>query len=216
VTPGARPRPPDGLARLMLVTDRRVARNRDLVATVGTAAAGGVGIVQVREHELEDAELSRLVTRLREVLPSRVAIVVNGRPELARKLGVGLHLPAAAPALPARASGGGLSLLGRSAHDEAEAERAAGEGVDYVLLGTIYETSSKPGRPGSGPDLVRAVARRIAPVPVFAIGGVTVARIPELRHAGAYGVAACGAFLRARDPRRVAQAMTLALTVART
>jgi thiamine monophosphate synthase len=51
-------------------------------------------------------------------------------------------------------------------------------------------------------------------VPVFAIGGVTVTRIPELIHGGAFGVAVCGAILSSNDPRRVAQAMSLALEVA--
>jgi thiamine-phosphate pyrophosphorylase len=62
---------------------------------------------------------------------------------------------------------------------------------------------------------VRSVVERIAPVPVYAIGGITVSRVPAVRRAGAHGVAACAAFLRAGDPRRVAEAMVLALDVAR-
>ncbi len=199
----------------MLVTDRHAARGRDLVALVRAAVDGGVGIVQLRERDLDDAELGRLARRLQEALPTRVALVVNGRPALARELGLGLHLPAAAPPLADRALREALPLFGRSTHDEVEAECAAVEGADYVVLGTIYATSSKPGRPGSGPELVRAVARRVEPLPLFAIGGVTVARVPELLRAGAHGVACCSALLAARDPRRVAQALALAIAVAR-
>ena len=197
----------------MLVTDRHLVRGGDLLPVVMRAVEGGVGLVHVRERDLDDRAVSRLIDGLGAALPQRTSIVINGRPELARALGVGLHLPASAPTELA-ASADRSRTLGRSAHDEDEVLRACGEQVDYVLLGTIYPTRSKPGHPGAGVDLVRAVARRVPRVPVFAIGGITVARIPELVHAGAHGIAACRAFLEAPDPSRVAQAMTLALTVA--
>jgi thiamine-phosphate pyrophosphorylase len=137
---------------------------------------------------------------------------LNARPGLAAELDLGLHLPARHPPLaptdPAR-----RRLHGRSAHDEREAMVAVGEGASYIVLGTIYPTPSKPGHPGSGSELLRRVAPRVAPLPVYAIGGVVVSRIPRLLHAGAYGVAVCGAILAANDPQRVAQAMALGLEV---
>ena len=61
--------------------------------------------------------------------------------------------------------------------------------------------------------LVERVAPCVAPIPLYAIGGIRVTRIPELLRAGAHGVAVCSALLAANDPRRVAEAMTLALSV---
>ncbi len=197
----------------MLVTDRHLVRGGDLRPAVTQAVLGGVGLVHVRERDLDDRALARLLDALRAALPEATPIVINNRPELARALGVGLHLPAAAPTALATTADRSRTL-GRSAHDEDEVRRACREQVDYVLLGTIYPTRSKLGHPGAGIELVRTVARHAAGIPVLAIGGVTVARIPELVHAGAHGVAACRAFLEAPDPARVAQAMTLALTVA--
>ena len=201
------------LPRLMLVTDRRLVRGGDLRRAVSRAVQGGVGLVQVRERDLADPELTALVESLRAEIGEAARIVINGRPDLARDLRVGLHLSAAAPAPEARAGRGGPWPVGRSAHDEEEARRAVEQGVDYILLGTIYRTRSKPGRQPAGPDLVRAVTLGSPDARVLAIGGVVVHRIPELLRAGAYGVAACRAFLRAPDPLRVAQAMTLALTL---
>jgi thiamine-phosphate diphosphorylase len=198
----------------MLVTNRQIVRGHDLRPAVARAVEGGVGLVHVRERDLDDVALGALIDKLRAVLPRATTLVVNGRPALARALGIGLHLPAAAPACTAGSEPAAPRPLGRSAHDEAEAVRARDEDVDYLLLGTIYPTRSKPGRAGAGADLVRAVVRRVPTLPVFAIGGVSVPRIPELLHAGAYGVAACRALLEAHDPRRVAQAMTLALSLA--
>jgi thiamine-phosphate pyrophosphorylase len=61
---------------------------------------------------------------------------------------------------------------------------------------------------------VGKVSQLVAPVPVYAIGGITVSSIPALIRAGAHGIAVCGALLGANDPKRVAEAMTLALDVA--
>ena len=111
-------------------------------------------------------------------------------------------------------SGGKLELVGRSVHGPRQASRAAEQGVDYMILGPIYETASKPGHPGSGVGLVEQVSRLVHPVPLFAIGGIEVSRVPAVIHAGAHGIAVSGAILGASDPRRVAEALALALTVA--
>jgi thiamine-phosphate pyrophosphorylase len=195
----------------MLVTDRRRTRGRQLVSLVAEAARGGVGIVQIRELDLPDDELRALVQELRGAVPSQTLFVVNGRRRVARTQGVGLHLGAAEPEPPQRAA---YPLFGQSAHSLSEARRAVERRASYVVLGTIYPTPSKPGHPGFGPALVAEVSRAVRPIPIYAIGGVVVSRIPELLHAGAHGVAVCGALLSANDPRRVAQAMALALKVA--
>lgn len=167
-------------------------------------------MVQVRERDLPDDALRDLVKRILERAPPDTRVVVNGRYRVARTARVGLHLPAGAlPPTKPRS----LALYGRSAHDDEEARAALAEGVSYMILGTIYPTASKPGHPGSGVDLVREVSQAVQPTPVYAIGGIEIARVPEVIHAGAHGVAVCGAILSASDPRRVAEAFTLALHV---
>jgi len=205
--------PKPTLPRLMLVTDRRRTRRRALVPLVAKAVEGGVGFVQLRERDLPDDELRPLVRELRDALGGAATIVVNTAYRVARTDDLGLHLPASAP-LPWSGGGGRPALFGRSAHDPEEAALAVSENADYLVLGTIYPSESKPGHPGAGLELVREIGRQVEPMPVYAIGGVRVSRIPDLIHAGAHGVAVCGAILGANDPRRVAEAMTLALTVA--
>jgi thiamine-phosphate pyrophosphorylase len=196
----------------MLVTDRARTRGRALAAVVAEAVRGGAGIVQVREPGLAEEELGALVQRIREVVPAGTPLVVNGSVRLARSLDVGLHLPARHPPL------GGWrpehAPFGRSVHDERELERALAERVDYVVVGTVFETAGKPGARPAGLALVERVSRLVHPMPVFAIGGVTVSRVPAVIHAGAWGVAVVGALLEAPDPGRVAQAFDLALAVA--
>ncbi len=85
-------------------------------------------------------------------------------------------------------------LVGRSVHTAAEAARVdAAGGVDYLTLGTVYASASKPGRLPCGVDALAATARAVR-LPVLAIGGVTVDRLGELLAAGAAGAAAIGLF----------------------
>jgi thiamine-phosphate pyrophosphorylase len=202
---------PSGLPRLLLVTDRRRTRGRDLVELVGRAVHGGVGWVQLREPDLPDDELRELMVRLRAVVPEGTLLSVNTSLRVARTTGVGLHRPARAAI--ERRPDLGSAPYGRSVHDDEELRDALAEQVDYVIAGTVFPTVSKPGRRPGGLALVERVCRLAHPVPVYAIGGISITRVPALLHAGAHGVAVCGAILSDNDPERVAQAMTLALEV---
>ena len=199
------------LPRLMLVTDRHATGGRDLVEVVADAVGGGVELVQVRERELADDQLTALLLRLQERLQSKpVRLLVNGRPAIARALGLGLHLAATAPPpgppLPA--------CYGRAAHDEREACQALREPVSYLVVGPVFPTASKPGHRGTGLALVARVAGLAAPTPVLAIGGLTPERVGSVRAAGAYGVAVRSAILGARDPATEARAFADALRAA--
>ncbi|MCP3978100.1 MAG: thiamine phosphate synthase [bacterium] len=203
-------RSPRAVPRLMLVTDRHRCRGRPLVPLIVQAIEGGVDWVQVREKDLADDALRAIVLELRGAAPG-VRISVNSSRRVARTLDLGLHLPASAEYQDGQTTSG---LWGRSVHGPAEAESAAREGADYVVAGTVYPTESKPGRRGRGSELVEEIVRVVSPVPVLAIGGVSVTRIPELIHAGAHGVAVCGVLLGSNHPRRTAQSLRLALDVA--
>ena len=186
-----------------------------MVALIARAVEGGVGMVQLREKDLRDDELRGLLERLRRYVPADLPVVVNGSSRVARTMRVGLHLGAGIPLPRDRTDGRreDYALFGRSAHDVAEAREALRDRPSYLILGTVFPTESKPGHPGCGTKLVQSISRLVAPVPVYAIGGVTVSAIPTVVRAGAHGVAVCGAILSANNPRRVAEAMALALEV---
>jgi len=88
--------------------------------------------------------------------------------------------------------------IGASVHDLATADRRRLEGVDYLVAGSVYETASHPDAPPAGLALIE----RLSPMdlPVIAIGGVTLERVPEVRRAGAAGVAVIRAVWGAADP----------------
>jgi thiamine-phosphate diphosphorylase len=185
---------------IALVTDRR-RLGADwpdaLPALARRAARAGVDLVQVREADLDGAALLALVMRtVAAVAGTRARVVVNGRADVALAAGAhGVHLPSTGPpACRIRALAPPGWLVGRSVHSAAEAARAGAAGaVDYLLLGTVFATASKPGlAPCGASELARAVAATA--VPVLAIGGVALARMTEVAGAGAAGVAAISLF----------------------
>ncbi len=154
-------------------------------------------------------------------------LVVNGRPDVALAAGaraVQLGRTALGVEETRRmvAACAGRLAIGASVHDADGALRAAREGADYLVLGTIYATPSHPGVEGSGPAAVSAVRRRLSalrlaarrlpanrlsarrPPPILAIGGVGADRIAEVTEAGAYGIVVGRAVWSAPDPARAA------------
>lgn len=213
MTPETAPRLQD--ARLLLVTDPR----EDLVRRVSAAVRGGVDIVQLRDKRATRAELLPLAGELREVCESGGAIfTVNDDPELARLCGAGgVHVGQGdGPIAGARSRLPDGGIVGRSVSSVEEAMLAVFEGADYLGVGTIYATPTKPKQEVAGPGLVRDLAanfeREGVSVPWFAIGGVTLATAPEVAGAGARGFAVVRAVLDAEDPEAAARELKALLT----
>ena len=176
-------------------------------AFVDTAAAimreHGQGVaVQLRGQQTSVRRLYELAEMLAGVAEESGAVVlVNGRADIALALpGVGLQVGGGAvPVGPSRRLLGEHRLIGSSAHGVEEAVAALGSGADFVLLGTIWESPSHPGRPGAGLDRVRAVRDEVSG-PVIGIGGVSPEGAAALVAAGADGAAAIRGIWDAPDP----------------
>ena len=188
---------------LCLVTDRMRLTGVDrgdpepLLALIASAAAACIDLVQIRERGLGDRTLGSLVARAVEsTRGTRTRVLVNDRVDVALAHGAaGVHLRGgsfSAARVRARTPAGWI--VGRSIHglDEGARVTAAG-GLDYVLLGSVYETASKPGKPPLEAGMLRRAAGTL-PVPVLAIGGITLERVPEVAASGAAGLAAIGLF----------------------
>jgi len=211
----SRPRKIPGEPVLLLVTDRRRAR-RPLAEAVARALEGGVTAVMLREKDLASDALLELGAPIRDACRAAgAAFLVNRDVEVAAALGAdGVHLGFDAPApgeartlLEASGVPGG-GVIGRSVHDEAELRRALTQGVDYVTFGPVWDTPSKRGRISErGTDRLADAVREAHEVPVLALGGVTAARAPSVRRAGAAGIAAIAALLDVDDERDAAAAL---------
>jgi thiamine-phosphate pyrophosphorylase len=191
-------------ARLLLVTDPRP----DLSARVKAAVCGGVDIVQLREKHTRGDRILSLAEELREICACGGALfTVNDDVELAHLSGAaGIHLGQEdEPPARAREVLGPDTIVGRSAGTVEEAIAALREGADYLGVGTVFATPTKPDASASGLTLVQAVARENLAIPWFAIGGITLDTAPEVAAAGAKGFAVVRAVLDAEDPEAAAR-----------
>lgn len=184
--------------RLLAISDRAALGERPLEDWLDGLVDAGVDTVQIREKDLPDRELFGLAHRIRRRLPERVAVLVNGRLDIALAAGCqGVHLPVTGLAAGAlRAWAGTLGpeiLIGRSTHGVEEVLGADQEGADYVTFGPVFPTPSKA-RYGPPPGLDGLRAAASLGVPVIALGGVDAARLDAVAQAGATGVAGIRTF----------------------
>ena len=191
---------------LCLVSDRlRLAESagrpladarRLLLVQVRGAIAGGIDLVQIRERDLEAADLARLISDVVALARgSSTRVLVNDRADVAIACGAdGVHLreTSIAPQDLRRLSA--TLLVGRSVHSVARLLEAGS--VDYVIAGTVFPTASK-GAPVAtlGRVGLEEMVRAAGAIPVLAIGGISAARVAEVCRAGAAGMAAIGAFI---------------------
>ena len=210
---------------ICLVTDRRrlsggraafADARRCLVTQARYAVAAGIHLIQLREHDLEAADLAAVARDLLDITrgtPTR--LVVNDRLDVALACGAdGVHLRGdSIPVAAARRLAPEGFLIGRSVHGVDDADRAAG--ADYLIAGTVFPTASKPAsQPLLGLEGLRTIVSA-AQVPVLAIGGITEAGCDDVAGAGAAGVAAIGLFMEAEvDPRASAPPSCAAIPLA--
>lgn len=193
---------------LYAILDRSVAGGRDLPRLLEAVLAGGGRLVQLREKTMPASELfplaQRLVRRCREV---GAWLVVNDRADLALAVDAhGLHVGQDdLPARHARAILRPGMILGVSTHDPEQARQAVADGADYVAVGSIFPTTTKPGFQQVGTDLIRRV-RPAVPVPLVGIGGITADNAASVLAAGADGVAVISALCAAPDPEAATRA----------
>jgi thiamine-phosphate pyrophosphorylase len=180
-------------ARLYLVCD---ARPRDFLRR---ALAGGVDVIQLRDRSLDDDGIVRAAEEFRAAADEFGApFILNDRPDLVEASGAdGVHL-----GQEDRLERAGR-ILGRSTHvpEQALAEWEA----DYLSIGPVWETPTKPGRPAAGLDYVRWAAEHVTDRPWFAIGGIDARNVREVVGAGARRIVVVRAITEAADPEAAAK-----------
>lgn len=214
--PGVSLAPPEGegplrrerlrTARLYLCCDARP-HGEDPELLLRAALNGGVDIVQLREKELPRREVELAAQTFRRLCDTYSALfVVNDDPDLARACDAdGVHVGQEdMSAAEARSAMGPDAIVGLSTHSEEQIAAAAGEPIDYMSVGPIWETPTKEGRPAVGLDLVRHAAAN-TPHPFFAIGGIDASNVAQAVETGARRICVVRAIRDAEDPTAAAQ-----------
>lgn len=197
-------------ARLYLVCDDQP--DDFLEAVLGA----GVDILQLRMKDAADEDVVAAGRRFAHAAAAHVALfILNDRPDLVAATGAdGVHVGQDdTPVADARALVGPDRLVGLSTHTPEQVDAAVGVAVDYIGVGPVHATPTKPGRPAVGHDLVRYAAEH-ATVPFFAIGGISPENAVTVRDAGAERIAVVRAITEARDPARAARTLRELVTEA--
>ncbi len=200
---------------LCFVVSKANAKDGDVEKLVQEAVAGGVTMVQLRDHETAAGDLLDLARRLKRVTRGKALLVVNDRVDVAMAAEAdGVELPEnGLPTRNARNLIGKYAVLGRSVHSLSAAQDAAREGAEFVVAGTIYKSPSKPEAKPAGVALVSEISNAVR-LPVLAIGGITAEKVGDVIKAGAAGVAVISAIAGAEDPKAAAEALSKALSEA--
>jgi thiamine-phosphate pyrophosphorylase len=198
-----------GDSRLYLVIDVAAA-----LRVVPAALRGGVDVVQLRDKQAADDEVVGVGRRLRALCDEHGALlVVNDRADLALACGAdGVHVGQDdEPVDAVRRAVGDRLFIGLSTHSPDQVDAAERDpDVDYLGVGPVYETATKPGVAPVGLELVRYAAGH-ARKPWFAIGGIDATRAPGVAEAGAQRIAVVRAIRDAGDPPAAAAALRAAL-----
>lgn len=183
---------------------------------VTPAARGGAGatVLQVRLKPASTREVLAAARMARRVTAAAGALlVVNDRLDVALAVGAdGVHLGQDdLPLTDACAALGAARprmLVGISTHELTQVAAAVRGGADYLGFGPVFATATKANPdPVVGLDGLAAAVRAAAPVPVVAIGGITVDQAAALARAGAAAACAIAAVNQALDPARAGQAL---------
>jgi thiamine-phosphate diphosphorylase len=187
---------------------------RDLVADVVAALAGGVTAFQLREKRLSDRETLALAHAMIEPCRRHGALfLLNDRVDLALAADAdGVHLGVDdLPLSDARRLLPPGAVIGYSPDTDEQAADAGHAGANYLGIGPCFATTTKLDAGAAiGPEGFARRAR-LSGVPCIGIGGITAGNARKVIEAGAVGVAVTGAILRASDPEQAARALVNAV-----
>lgn len=197
-----------GQVRLYVLITEALCRNPWL-ETARAAIAGGADCLQLREKTMESGELlSRARALVRVCREANVLSIINDRPDIALLAGAdGVHVGQDdLPVAQVRKIVGATPIVGVSTHRIEQLEQAARNGADYVGVGPVFRSQTKPRQFLPGLPYARQVAE-LGGLPAVAIAGITASNVDEVTETGINAVAVSSAVIGAADVQAAAQAI---------
>ena len=190
--------------RLYVILDIEICRQYEDIAEIARQAiSGGADILQLRAKSLPDRQILKIGRVIKSLAQkSNTLFVLNDRADLAQIIDAdGVHLGQQdLPVKDARKILGAHKIVGLSTHSAEEADAAEKEGADYIAIGPIFRTATKPKATPLGPEIIARIRDKVR-VPFVAVGGINLGNLEQVLACGAQGVAVCRAIITAKDVR---------------
>ena len=201
---------PESLKLLAITDDLRDGRE-GLVKRAAAAVRGGATMIQLRLKDENARSMVEVATALLAELPANVPLIINDRVDVALAAGAaGVHLGTDdMPVAAARRIAPPGFVIGASVGSDSEV--ANSPGADYVGIGPVFATGSKPDAGSAIGSAELARLAELCALPAVAIGGINTSNVREVMTAGARGAAVISAVFHAHDPEAAARAMRLAM-----
>lgn len=186
----------------------------DWLRTCELALEGGADVIQLREKSIPDRELLDRARRLRSLTSKRDALLfINDRADIARLAGAdGVHVGQGDLGVAdARRIAGPTLLVGKSTHSTQEIREAIAEAPDYIAVGPMFASPTKPDVRVQGPQLL-VEAAGMTELPLVAIGGIAMVNLHLVQPPRPIAIAACQAVIAAEDPAAAARQLRAAIS----
>ena len=192
-----------------MITDSEKAGDRKIVDVVMDAVRGGATMVQLREKDFDSGDFyRRALATMRLLRKPGIPLIINDRLDSALAAGAhGVHIGQNDIPLPlVRKLMGPNKIVGVSVHDERDALAAESGGADYIAVGPVFETDTKPdaGEP-VGLEGIEDIRKVVPRIPCIGIGGINIENARSVIEAGCRGVAVISAIMDAENPQVAAQ-----------
>lgn len=186
--------------KLYLILDRDVNSYEQFFEIAKKAIAAGVDMIQLRDKTGQAKEILDFSRRILGMTEGRIPYIINDRVDLAMvSCSSGVHLGQDdVPIGEARKMIGEDALIGVSCQTFAHAEKAERDGADYIGFGSVFKTLTKPDRQPLDTGLLKKVFQDIK-IPVFAIGGIDLINVIQLKNIGVDRIAVCRAVCQAEN-----------------
>ena len=188
-------------SRLYVIVDKKVSGARPIFNIVSKIKDLGADIIQLRDKESKKESILKEAYRLRKLLTNtQTLFIINDYIDIAKLVDSdGIHLGQNdLPLETARQLLGKDKIIGISCHNLNQAIEAQKNGADYISIGPVFSTPTKPEYKAVGLDLIRKVKKAVQ-IPFFVIGGINENNINDILSLGIKRAAICRAICRAKD-----------------
>jgi thiamine-phosphate pyrophosphorylase len=205
------------MAGVYVIVDPEHTEGRPVTQVAEAALKGGASAVQYRDKRSEKGAILATAREIAALCKKSGAVfIVNDYADIARLSGAdGLHVGQKdIPVKEARKVTLPSQVIGKSNALVQEALEAEAEGADYIAVGAMFDTATKPNTRPAGVETLRQVKRSVA-APVIAIGGINVSNVVQVAAAGADAVCVATAVTKAGDPEAACRSLLDAFNAAK-